>query len=105
MLFTQNKILCILELQLELLNIENDGRNKKLHSLEFFFQKMIFLDKKQNNREIWEKLRKKNVEASVRVLRAETRLTVYRSPYIGDFPVERASILFDVFFSISIKFS
>ena len=48
---------------------------------------------------------------SVRVSRAETRLTVHRSPYIrmlcqlvGDFPVERASVKSDVFFVVLRKF-
>ena len=44
-------------------------------------------------------------QPSVRVPRAETRLTVYRSLYIrmlcqlvGVLPVERASVKFDMFF-------
>ena len=35
---------------------------------------------------------------SVRVPRAETRLTVYRSPLVDFFPLERACMKLDVFF-------
>ena len=48
---------------------------------------------------------------SVRVSRAETRLTVYRSPLVrmlpqlvGLFPVERACMKLDVFFQVLVKF-
>ena len=48
---------------------------------------------------------------SVRVPRVETRLTVYRSPYIrmlpqlvGLFPVERACTKLEVFFQVLMKF-
>ena len=41
---------------------------------------------------------------SVRIPRAETRLTVYRSPLVGLFSVERACMKLDLFFQVLVMF-
>ena len=60
------------------------GKKMRVSYLREIFQKMrIWGVKKQNFKKKYEKKKKKRKEASGTSLRAETRLTVYRSLYIS----------------------
>ena len=93
-----------------------NSKSRKLKSQKFiFYARRISIDQQERTdidrrgyqtREVLTK-----ASPSVRVPRAETRLTVYRSPLVrmlpqlvGLFPVERACMKLDVFFQVLVKF-